>query len=288
MILAQILDGKALASKMKEEIKAEVSALKAEGIYPKLAVILVGEDPASQVYVRNKKRDCEEVGIISQSITLPAGTNREELISVIRSLNADDSVHGILVQLPLPDGLDDTEITQLIAPEKDVDAFSYYNVGRIMTGDYSFVPCTPAGCMELIKLSGVSPEGKNCVVIGRSNIVGKPMAMLLMQANGTVTVCHSRTKDLPEVTRGADILVCAIGKAGFVTGDMIKEGAVVIDVGINRCEDGKLRGDCEFDSCAAKASYITPVPGGVGPMTRVMLLKNTINASRIQGGSKNA
>ncbi len=286
--MATILDGKALAGKLKEEIRKQVSALQSEGVYPKLAVILVGDDPASQVYVRNKKRDCEEVGIVSQSITLPADTGREELAGIIRSLNNDASVHGILVQLPLPEGLDDSEITQLIAPEKDVDAFSYYNVGRIMTGDYSFVPCTPAGCMELIKLSGISVEGKNCVVIGRSNIVGKPMAMLLMQANGTVTVCHSRTKNLAEITRGADVLVCAVGKPGFVTGDMVKEGAVVIDVGINRCADGKLRGDCEFESCAAKASYITPVPGGVGPMTRVMLLKNTINAARIQGGKENA
>ena len=286
--MAVILDGKALAAKLKEDIKEQVAALKGEGVAPKLAVILVGDDPASQVYVRNKKRDCEEVGIISQSITLPADTDREELTGIIKSLNADSSVHGILVQLPLPDGLDGTEITQLIAPEKDVDAFSYYNVGRIMTGDYSFVPCTPAGCMELIKLSGVAVEGKNCVVIGRSNIVGKPMAMLLMQANGTVTVCHSRTANLADITRRADILVAAIGRAGFVTGDMIKEGAVVIDVGINRCEDGKLRGDCDFDSCAAKASFITPVPGGVGPMTRVMLLKNTINAAIIQGGKENA
>lgn len=286
--MATILDGKALAGKLKEEIRKQVSALQSEGVYPKLAVILVGDDPASQVYVRNKKRDCEEVGIVSQSITLPADIGREELSGIIRSLNNDASVHGILVQLPLPEGLDDSEITQLIAPEKDVDAFSYYNVGRIMTGDYSFVPCTPAGCMELIKLSGISVEGKNCVVIGRSNIVGKPMAMLLMQANGTVTVCHSRTKNLAEITRGADVLVCAVGKPGFVTGDMVKEGAVVIDVGINRCADGKLRGDCEFDSCAAKASYITPVPGGVGPMTRVMLLKNTINAASIQGGKENA
>lgn len=286
--MAVILDGKALAAKLKEDIKEQVAGLKSAAIAPKLAVILVGDDPASQVYVRNKKRDCEEVGIISQSITLPADTGREELTGIIKSLNADASVHGILVQLPLPDGLDGAEITQLIAPEKDVDAFSYYNVGRIMTGDYSFVPCTPAGCMELIKLSGVAVEGKNCVVIGRSNIVGKPMALLLMQANGTVTVCHSRTVNLADITRRADILVAAIGRAGFVTGDMIKEGAVVIDVGINRCEDGKLRGDCDFDSCAAKASFITPVPGGVGPMTRVMLLKNTINAAIIQGGKENA
>lgn len=286
--MAIILDGKALAAKLKEEIKTEVSALKAKGVEPKLAVVLVGEDPASQVYVRNKKRDCEEVGIISKSVTLPADTGREELAGIIRELNADKTVHGILVQLPLPGGLDGAEITQLISPEKDVDAFSYYNVGRIMAGDYSFVPCTPAGCMELIKLSGVSVDGKSCVVIGRSNIVGKPMAMLLMQANGTVTVCHSRTKDLADVTRGADILVSATGKPGIVTGDMIKEGAVVIDVGINRCVDGKIRGDCDFDSCAAKASYITPVPGGVGPMTRVMLLKNTINAAKSQGGKENA
>ena len=282
-----ILDGKALAAKLKEEMKAEVGKLNANGIFPKLAVILVGEDPASQVYVRNKARDCEEVGIISQTIVLPVETGREELAELIRSLNDDDSVNGILVQLPLPAGLDDSEITQLIAPQKDVDAFSYYNVGRIMTGEYSFVPCTPAGCMELIKLSGISVEGKSCVVIGRSNIVGKPMAMLLMQANGTVTICHSRTRDLADITRKADILVVAIRKPGYITGDMIKEGAVVIDVGINRCPDGKLRGDCDFDSCAEKASYITPVPGGVGPMTRVMLLKNTLNAAKIQEVSNN-
>lgn len=285
--MAMILDGKALAAKLKEEMKAEVGKLNANGIFPKLAVILVGEDPASQVYVRNKARDCEEVGIISQTIVLPVETGREELAELIRSLNDDDSVNGILVQLPLPAGLDDSEITQLIAPQKDVDAFSYYNVGRIMTGEYSFVPCTPAGCMELIKLSGISVEGKSCVVIGRSNIVGKPMAMLLMQANGTVTICHSRTRDLADITRKADILVVAIRKPGYITGDMIKEGAVVIDVGINRCPDGKLRGDCDFDSCAEKASYITPVPGGVGPMTRVMLLKNTLNAAKIQEVSNN-
>ena len=285
--MAIILDGKALAAKFKREIKAEVGELNAKGIFPKLAVILVGDDPASQVYVRNKGLDCEEVGIISRTVILPADTGREQLASLIRSLNEDATVHGILVQLPLPDGLDGSEITQLISPEKDVDAFSYCNVGRIMTGDYSFVPCTPAGCMELIKLSGVSVEGKNCVVIGRSNIVGKPMAMLLMQANGTVTVCHSRTRDIAAITGKADVIVVAIGKQGFLTGDMIKEGAVVIDVGINRCADGKLRGDCDFESCAQKASYITPVPGGVGPMTRVMLLKNTLNAAKTQEVNKN-
>ena len=282
--LAKILDGKALAAKIKSEIAQQVAELKASGIFPKLAVVLVGEDPASQVYVRNKTRDCEEVGIISQGITLPADTKKEELTALIESLNADETVHGILVQLPLPKGLDGVEITQLIAPEKDVDAFSYYNVGRIMTGNYSFLPCTPAGCMELIRLSGVSVDGKNCVVVGRSNIVGKPMAMLLMQANGTVTVCHTHTKDVKAITRNADILVSAVGKPGIITGDMVKEGAVVIDVGINRVSDGKLRGDCDFESCSEKASYITPVPGGVGPMTRAMLLQNTLVAAKINGG----
>lgn len=282
--LAKILDGKVLAAKIKSEIAQQVAELKASGIFPKLAVVLVGEDPASQVYVRNKTRDCEEVGIISQGITLPADTKREELTALIKSLNADETVHGILVQLPLPKGLDGVEITQLIAPEKDVDAFSYYNVGRIMTGNYSFLPCTPAGCMELIRLSGISVDGKNCVVVGRSNIVGKPMAMLLMQANGTVTVCHTHTKDVKAITRNADILVSAVGKPGIITGDMVKEGAVVIDVGINRVSDGKLRGDCDFESCSEKASYITPVPGGVGPMTRAMLLQNTLVAAKINGG----
>lgn len=280
--MAQILDGKALAAKIKDEVRVEISELKQKGIFPKLAVILVGDDPASQVYVKSKSRDCEEVGIISENINLPKETSREELIGIINRLNADPDTNGILVQLPLPKGLNDSEIIQLVSPEKDVDAFSYYNVGRIMSGDYSFVPCTPAGCLELIKLSGVQIEGKKCVVIGRSNIVGKPMAMLLMQNNGTVTVCHSRTKDIKSITLDADIIVVAIGKEGFLTGDMVKEGAVVIDVGINRCPDGKLRGDAHFDSCAQKASFITPVPGGVGPMTRVMLLKNTVNAARLQ------
>lgn len=280
--MAQILDGKKLSSELKAQIKDEVSELKSKGIEPKLAVILVGENPASQVYVRNKQKDCEEVGIISQGIVLPEDTDSEKLKRIINDLNSDNTVNGILVQLPLPKHLNETEITQLIKPEKDVDAFSYYNVGRIMTGDYAFVPCTPAGCMELIKQSGIDPAGKKCVVVGRSNIVGKPMAMLLMQANGTVTVCHSKTQNLAEITRQADILVAAIGKQGFITGDMIKEGAVIVDVGINRGDDGKLHGDCEYETCFEKAGYITPVPGGVGPMTRVMLLKNTIKAVRLQ------
>lgn len=280
--MAQILDGKTLSINMKLQIKNEVADLKEKGIEPKLAVILVGENPASQVYVRNKQKDCEEVGIVSQVIVLPETTDEEELVVIINKLNNDDSVNGILVQLPLPKHLNETRITQLINPDKDVDAFSYYNVGKIMTGDFSLVPCTPAGCMELIKLSGISPEGKNCVVVGRSNIVGKPMAMLLMQANGTVTVCHSKTQNLPEITRQADVLVSATGKHGIIKGDMIKEGAVVIDVGINRGVDGKLHGDCEYESCFEKAGYITPVPGGVGPMTRAMLLKNTIKAVKLQ------
>ena len=245
------------------------------------AVIIVGEDPASQVYVRNKKKGCEEVGFYSVVHELPASTTQEELNALVDSLNADERIHGILVQLPLPTHLDETEVLLRIDPKKDVDAFHPYNVGKIMIGDYSFLPCTPAGVMALLERSNVEISGKKCVVIGRSNIVGKPMAMLLLHANGTVTVCHSRTKDLAAVTREADILVVAIGRADFVTADMVKEGAVVIDVGMNRRPDGKLTGDVDFASVEPVASAITPVPGGVGPMTITMLLKNTLTAARM-------
>ena len=278
--MANIIDGKKIAAEVRAEIAAECAALKAKGVTPGLAVIIVGEDPASQVYVRNKKKGCEEVGFHSEVYELPEATTEEELLALVHKLNADDSIHGILVQLPLPKGLSEEKVLLHISPEKDVDAFHPYNVGRMVAGQITYLPCTPAGVMELIERSGISVAGKDCVVIGRSNIVGKPMAHLLMQANGTVTVCHSRTKDLAEHTRCADILVAAIGKADFVTADMVKPGAVVIDVGINRGADGKLTGDVDFASVEPIASYITPVPGGVGPMTIAMLMKNTLTAAK--------
>ena len=279
--MAMRIDGKAISAAIREEIKAECAAFEREtGILPGLAVIIVGENPASQVYVRNKKKACEEVGFYSVVYEMPEATTQAELNALVDRLNADERIHGILVQLPLPKHLDETEVLLRIDPAKDVDAFHPYNVGKIMIGDYSFLPCTPAGVMALLERTGVEISGKKCVVIGRSNIVGKPMAMLLLHANGTVTICHSRTKDLAEQTREADILVVAIGKADFVTADMVKEGAVVIDVGMNRRADGKLTGDVDFDSVEPVASAITPVPGGVGPMTITMLLKNTHTAAR--------
>ena len=272
-----LIDGKATSASLREEIKNKVETRKAEGKrIPGLAVIIVGEDPASQVYVRNKNKACEEVGFLSRVYRLPQETSEDELVSLIKELNADGAIDGILVQLPLPKHLDDKAVIAHIDPAKDVDAFHTFNVGKIMLGEKGFAPCTPAGIMELLKAYDISPAGKECVVIGRSNIVGKPMAMLLLHANGTVTVAHSRTKDLKEVTRRADILVVAIGKAKFVTADMVKDGAVVIDVGMNRDENGKLCGDVDFDTVAEKTSFITPVPGGVGPMTITMLLKNTL------------
>ena len=282
--MARIIDGKALAQKIKENISEEVSELKNKGIIPGLAVILVGDDPASKVYVNNKKKACAQVGIYSEEYLLPADTDEKTLLDLIAKLNADDRINGVLLQAPIPPHLDYRKISETISPMKDVDAFHPYNVGKIMIGDFDFVPCTPAGVVELIKSTGTTIEGKNCVVIGRSNIVGKPQAMLLLKENGTVTVCHSKTKDIASVTRNADILVVAVGKAGFVTGDMIKPGAVVIDVGMNRGADGKLCGDCDFDSCSGVAEWITPVPGGVGPMTRAMLLENTLTAYRIHEG----
>ena len=278
--MANIIDGKAISAAVRGEIKENTQKLIAEtGITPGLAVIIVGTDPASQVYVRNKRRACEEVGFYSEAYELPTETTQDELEALVDKLNADPAIHGILCQLPLPKHLNEESILLRIDPKKDVDAFHPYNVGRIMIGNQKFLPCTPAGVMELIHRSGIDCTGKECVVVGRSNIVGKPMAMLLLQANGTVTVCHSRTKDLSEVTRRADILVVAIGKADFVTGDMVKEGAVVIDVGMNRRADGKLTGDVDFATVAPKASYITPVPGGVGPMTITMLMQNTLTAA---------
>ena len=279
--MAKIIDGKAISKQIREEIAAETLEFSAKnGFKPGLAVVIVGEDPASQVYVRNKRKACDEVGFYSESYELPAETTQEELEALVDKLNNDDNIHGILVQLPLPKHLDETRVLLKINPEKDVDAFHPYNVGKIMIGDYSFLPCTPAGVMALIQRSGIDVCGKKCVVIGRSNIVGKPMAMLLLHAHGTVTICHSRTKDLASICKEADILVAAIGKADFVGADMIKEGAVVIDVGMNRKADGKLTGDVNFAEAEPLASYITPVPGGVGPMTITMLMQNTLTAAK--------
>lgn len=279
--MAKILSGKEISAKIKEGLKEEVKKLKEEGIFPGLAVIIAGDDPASRVYVNNKKKACEELGIYSEEYALSANVKEEEILALIDELNAKDTISGILVQLPLPKHISEKKVIERINPKKDVDAFHPVNVGKIMTGDYDFVPCTPAGIMEMIAESGVSVEGKECVVIGRSNIVGKPMAMLLLHKNGTVTVCHSRTKNLKEKTKNADILVAAVGKPKFVTGDMIKEGAVVIDVGINRIADKKLVGDVDFEAAEKIAGAITPVPGGVGPMTIAMLMKNTVRAAII-------
>ncbi len=282
--MAKIIDGKAISAALRGEIAAEVTELKKQGITPGLAVILVGEDPASQTYVRNKQKACEEVGFHGEQINLPATTTQEELLAVVEQLNARSDIHGILCQLPLPKGLDDSLVIAAIDPKKDVDAFHAENVGHIMIGDQQFLPCTPAGVMELIHRSEIAVEGKHCVVIGRSNIVGKPMAMLLLQENGTVTICHSRTKNLAEICRQADILVAAVGRAKFVTADMVKPGATVIDVGINRDENGKLCGDVDFAAVEPIAGAITPVPGGVGPMTIALLMKNTLTAAKQQNG----
>ena len=281
--MAILIDGKQISANVKEQVRIETEQLKEKhGIQPALAVVIVGNDPASRVYVNNKKKACELVGFKSFEYALPEDTTQEELLELVHTLNEDKNVNGILVQLPVPKQIDDKAIIQAISPEKDVDAFHAENVGQIMIGDYKFLPCTPAGVMELIDSTGVEISGKKCVVIGRSNIVGKPMAMLLLHRSGTVTICHSRTVDLPSITREADILVAAVGKANFVTGDMVKEGAVVIDVGMNRLENGKLCGDVNFAEVEPKASYITPVPGGVGPMTIAMLMKNTLTATKLQ------
>lgn len=282
--MAKLIDGKAVATEVHEQVKRDVERLERKGITPGLAVILVGDDPASHTYVNNKKKACEKVGIYSEEYALPASTTQEELLRLVEQLNHKSDIDGILVQLPLPSGLDEHEVIRAINPDKDVDAFHAENVGKIMIGEFQFLPCTPAGVMELLHHENISVSGKNCVVIGRSNIVGKPMAMLLLHEHGTVTVCHSRTQNLKEVCSQADILVAAVGKAKFVTADMVKENAVVIDVGMNRDENGKLCGDVDFEQVEPKASYITPVPGGVGPMTIAMLLKNTITAAKYQAG----
>ncbi len=280
--MAKILDGKAVSQRIKDELKVEVENLKKEGKTVGLAVIIVGDNPASRIYVNNKKKACEQLGIHSEEFALPAETTEEELKALVEKLNNDSSIDGILVQLPLPKHINEEAVINTISAKKDVDAFHPSNVGKIMIGNYDFLPCTPAGVMELIAESGISVEGKNCVVVGRSNIVGKPQAMLLLQKNGTVTICHSRTKDLAAVTREADILVAAVGVPELIKGDMIKEGAVVIDVGMNRLPDKKLVGDVDFAECEKKAAAITPVPGGVGPMTIAMLMKNTVKAATLK------
>ena len=280
--MAKIIDGKAVSQFVKDEVKKEVSALGEKGVSVGLAVIIVGNDPASRTYVNNKKKACETTGIISEEYALPEDTTMDELLALIKELNAKKSINGILCQLPLPKHLDEKAVIENIDPIKDVDAFHAVNTGHIMIGDYSFLPCTPAGIMEMLKYYNIEIEGKECVVIGRSNIVGKPMAMLLLQKNGTVTICHSRTKNLKEVTSRADILVAAVGVPYFVTADMVKDGAVVIDVGMDRNKEGKLCGDVDFAEVEKKASYITPVPGGVGPMTIATLMKNTVTAAKLQ------
>lgn len=279
------IDGKAVAAQVRVQVAQDATALKARGVQPGMAVVLVGDDPASKIYVNNKKKACAETGIYSEEHILPAETTQEELLALIEKLNADEKIHGILVQSPLPKHLDEKLVVEHIDPRKDVDAFHAYNVGRIMIGDYTFLPCTPAGVIELIRSAGVVIEGKSCVVVGRSNIVGKPMAMLLLHCNGTVTICHSRTKNLAEICRGADILVAAVGRAKMITADMVKPGAVVIDVGMNRDENGRLCGDVDFDAVEPVVSYITPVPGGVGPMTIAMLMKNAVRAAELQCGA---
>ena len=278
------MDGKMVSAKVRGSILAEVEALKAQGVRPGLAVILVGDDPASKVYVRNKERACEECGIYSEKYALPAETTQEEVLALIDKLNKDPNISGILCQMPVPKHIDADAIIDAIDVTKDVDAFHPVNVGKIMIGDFDFLPCTPAGVMELLDEYGIDPKGKECVVIGRSNIVGKPQAMLLLHRHGTVTICHSRTANLKEVCARADILVAAVGKAKFVTADMVKEGAAVIDVGMNRDENGKLCGDVCFDEVNEKAGCLTPVPGGVGPMTITMLMKNTLKAAKLQHG----
>lgn len=283
--MATLINGKEVSAKVRNDVKLETEQLKQKGITPGLAVIIVGDDPASRVYVNNKKKACAEVGFFSEEYAMPENTSMEQLLEVIDVLNERDDIDGILCQLPLPKHLDEKAVIDYIRADKDVDAFSPANVGKIMIGDYDFLPCTPAGVMELLNFYNIDVNGKNCVVIGRSNIVGKPMAMLLLHANGTVSICHSKTQNLAEITKTADILVAAVGRADFVTADMVKEGAVVIDVGMNR-KDGKLCGDVDFASVEPKASYITPVPGGVGPMTIGMLMKNTLKAAKLHHNIK--
>ena len=286
--MAELIDGRFVSQKLRDDLKVEISDyIERFGITPGLAVIVVGNDPASAVYVRNKHKACLDTGIRSFQIELPEDTTEEELLSKIDQLNTSEDVHGILVQLPLPKHINEQRVIERIDPKKDVDAFHPENVGRITVGKYNLLPCTPAGIVELLKFYNINAEGKRCVVIGRSNIVGKPMALLLLEMNGTVTVCHSRTSNLDEICREADIIVVAIGKPNFLRGNMVKDGVVVIDVGINRLEDGRLCGDVCFSEVENVASYITPVPGGVGPMTITMLLKNTLSATKAQMKTKN-
>lgn len=280
--MAKIIDGRVVSANVKARVASEVAKLKESGIQAGLAVVIVGDDQASRVYVNNKKKACEACGIYSEEYALPADTTQAELVDLVKKLNSDTKINGILVQMPLPRGLNEAAVIEAIDPKKDVDAFHAVNVGKIMIGDYSFLPCTPAGIIELIKSENIDICGKKCVVIGRSNIVGKPMAMLLLHNNGTVTICHSKTVGLKEICAEADILVAAIGKAKFVTADMVKPGAVVIDVGMDRDENGKLCGDVDYESVSNVAGYITPVPGGVGPMTIAMLMQNTLNAAKLQ------
>lgn len=281
---AQRIDGKAISDQIKEEAALEAQELQRQGITPCLAVILVGNDPASMVYVNNKKKACEKVGILSRSYELPEDTEEKDLLALVEQLNMDNSVHGVLVQLPLPPQIDEEKVILAVDPKKDVDCFHPLNVGLLHTGQKGFLPCTPAGVLELIERSGHTIEGKRCVVIGRSHNVGKPTAMLLLQKNGTVTICHSKTKDLKGICKEADILVSAVGKLHTVTKDMVKEGAVVIDVGMNRNENGKLCGDVDFDEVCEVAGAVSPVPGGVGLMTVAMLMKNCITAAKLQNG----
>lgn len=281
---AQRIDGKAISDQIKEEAALEAQKLQRQGITPCLAVVLVGNDPASMVYVNNKKKACEKVGILSRSYELPEDTEEKDLLALVEQLNMDSSVHGVLVQLPLPPQIDEEKVILAVDPKKDVDCFHPLNVGLLHTGQKGFLPCTPAGVLELIERSGHTIEGKRCVVIGRSHNVGKPTAMLLLQKNGTVTICHSKTKNLPEICKEADILVSAVGKLHTVTKDMVKEGAVVIDVGMNRNENGRLCGDVDFDDVCEVAGAVSPVPGGVGLMTVAMLMKNCITAAKLQNG----
>ena len=281
--MAKIIDGKSISNEIKQKLKEQTLQFKNQtGITPGLAVVLVGDDSASKVYVNNKKKACEQIGFYSQSFELAESTTEQQLLQLIDKLNCDNKIHGILVQLPLPEHIDESKIIESIDPCKDVDAFGSKNVGKIMQGNFDFVPCTPAGVMELLEYSGIDVAGKDCVVVGRSNIVGKPQAMLLLHKNATVQICHSRTKDLKDKTSRADILISAVGKAGFITADMVKPSAVVIDVGINRNQEGKLCGDVCFDEVSKVAGYITPVPGGVGPMTIAMLMKNTLTAAKLK------
>ena len=279
--MAIIIDGKLVAQEVKAKVSKKVKELQENGITPGLAVIIIGNNPASRIYVNNKKKACAEVSIYSKEYTLPDTTSQKELIELISKLNNDDSINGILVQLPLPNHINEKAVIEAIDPLKDVDAFHEINVGKIMIGEYDLLPCTPAGIIELLNSQNIEIEGKHCVVVGRSNIVGKPMAMLLLHRNGTVTICHSKTKNLKEICKNADILIAAVGKAKFITSDMVKKGAVVIDVGMNKDENSKLCGDVDFDNVEKIASYITPVPGGVGPMTIAMLMKNTMTAALI-------